>query len=81
MTLKIPKKRHPLPMNPIEKCYSKSVMRKAIFALKFRKPGWTEQSKVESNCILLQPDTLCEHTMQQSATAAGGPPARTSLGN
>jgi len=28
---------------------------------------------------MLQPDALCEHTMQQNATAAGAPP-RTQLG-
>jgi len=31
---------------------SKSIIRKRIFTLKLRKPGWSEQSKVVSECIL-----------------------------
>jgi len=37
---------------PIGKFSLKGTNRKRIFTIKFRKPGWNEQSKVVSECIL-----------------------------
>jgi len=49
----------------LEKFLRKSINRKGIFTLKFRKPGWTEQNKVASGCIFkcnffMHTDVVCE---------------------